>query len=315
LAAALSSTPRALAEPSDEDRAAAQALFEEAQTLKEEERFEEACDKFAASQKLDPAMGTQLNLADCYERIGRTASAWINFLEVASVAKKAGSPERREIANQRADALKPRLSRLQVTVDEPLEGMVVARAGEPIARPKWGSAVPVDPASYELTAEAPGYKPWKKIVTVEGEGALVEVTVPALEAAPGGGGAVPTEEGGSGAQIGVGIGLGVLGLVGVGVGAAFTVIASSKHDESLAFCPDDPNQCTQQGVDLRDEAQSAQTVSIVGFALGGAALVTGVVLLVTGLTGGDGGEPEAAAWQLSPAVGPDLAGLGLTVRF
>ena len=324
LAAALATLPAAWAppawaEPTDEDRAAAQALFEQAQSLKEDERFEEACDKFAASQKLDPAMGTQLNLADCYERIGRSASAWINFLEVAAEAKKAGSEQRLKIAKERADALKPKLSRLQVNVDEPLDGMVIERAGEPISRPTWGSPVPVDPSSYEITVKAPGHKPWSTTVTVEGEGALIEVDVPALEEAPADdpGNLPPApEEGGNGAQIGVGIGLGVLGLAGIGVGAAFTAIAGSKHDDSLAFCPDDPNLCTQEGVDLRGEAQTAQTVSIVGFVVGGAALTAGVVLLVTGLGGSDDEEGQKpAAWQLTPYLGPELTGLGLTTRF
>ena len=69
-----------------EDKAAAQVLFDEGRTLMDAERYGEACPKFAESLRLDAALGTQLNLARCYQLVGKTASAWILYLEAAALA-------------------------------------------------------------------------------------------------------------------------------------------------------------------------------------------------------------------------------------
>ena len=58
------------------DSAAARALFAEGRNLMADERYAEACPKFEESLRLDHGMGTQFNLAHCWEKLGRTASAW-----------------------------------------------------------------------------------------------------------------------------------------------------------------------------------------------------------------------------------------------
>src|SRR4029077_16363436 len=80
----------------------ADKLFEEAKTLVEKGRYDEACPKLEESQSLDPAVGTQFNLADCYEPVGKTASANALFSEVARIAKLAGKFEREKSARDRA---------------------------------------------------------------------------------------------------------------------------------------------------------------------------------------------------------------------
>jgi Tfp pilus assembly protein PilF len=87
---------------SDSDRATAQVLFTEARDLMKDEKYAEACNKFRESQRLDPQIGTQLNLALCYEKLGKWASAWVNYVDAASRAQKAGQEERLKIAQDRA---------------------------------------------------------------------------------------------------------------------------------------------------------------------------------------------------------------------
>jgi hypothetical protein len=310
----------AAAEPSEADRAAAQDLFEQAQALKAEKRFQEACPKFAKSQKLDPAGGTQLNLADCYEQIGLTASAWINYVEVASSSRKAGVKDRAKFAEGRAQALKGKLSRMQIDVPTPTEGLMIERNGEPVLQAAWGAAVPVDPISYEITARAPGKQPWKKVVKVEPTATTVTIAVPALAVATPKAAAAPIppadEEAPSALplHLGLGITFGLVGLGGIGLGAAFTAISGSKLSESKTYCaPDDPTACwDQQGVTLRGDAQTAQKIYVAGYAVGGAFLITGVVLLATAPWSGDSTEPEGSpSALLVPALGPDQAGLTL----
>src|SRR5690606_7586735 len=108
--------PGALAQTSSTQRAAAEALFQQGTALMDEKHYAEACDKLAGSQELDPALGTMLYLADCYEQAGRTASAWALFRQASESAKHAGQAERERIAAERASSLAQRLSKLELKV-------------------------------------------------------------------------------------------------------------------------------------------------------------------------------------------------------
>src|SRR5580700_7062146 len=75
--AGLALAPPALAQPSDP--AAADVLFQKGREAAEKGEWSTACPKFAESQRLDPAAGTLLNLADCEEHLGQLASALDHF--------------------------------------------------------------------------------------------------------------------------------------------------------------------------------------------------------------------------------------------
>src|SRR6185436_4269196 len=80
--------------------AAARALFAEGRKLSSEGKWQEACPKFEESLRLVPGAGTRFNLADCWEHIGRTASAWSGFLDVAAEAKAAGQADREKASRE-----------------------------------------------------------------------------------------------------------------------------------------------------------------------------------------------------------------------
>src|SRR6185295_13337617 len=80
----------------------AEKLFNDAIALVSAGKYAEACPKFEESQKLDPALGTQFNLADCYEHTERKGTARRLFLEVADAAKAAGKGEREKKSRERA---------------------------------------------------------------------------------------------------------------------------------------------------------------------------------------------------------------------
>jgi hypothetical protein len=94
------------AEPSAQDKAAAEVLFRSGTQLMDRRQFLEACEKFDASDRLDPALGTRLWLADCYDRAGKTASAWALFVEVADRAERGADRNPRPRAA--AEASRPR---------------------------------------------------------------------------------------------------------------------------------------------------------------------------------------------------------------
>src|SRR5260221_419371 len=153
----------ARADSSLTDKAAAQTLFDEGRKLMAAGKLAEACPKLAESQKLDPGVGTQFNLADCYERLGQTASAWAGFLEAASTARAMGQGDREKVAKERAGTLAPRLSRLTITSSEgtPPAGLDIKKDGAPVGRALWGTAIPVDPGSHLVEVSAPGKKTWQ----------------------------------------------------------------------------------------------------------------------------------------------------------
>jgi hypothetical protein len=280
VAVGLGSTPAA-AQPSASDKATAQVLFEQGLEAKKAERYEDACPKLEESQRLDPQLGTLLNLADCWERMGRTASAWVSYVELEGAARRAGDP-REQVARDRAADLEPLLVKLRIVVDDPIPGLEVRRGDDVVRQPAWGAPVPVDPGTHVVTASAPGRRRFQTKVDATDPGSVVEVVVPPLERAAAPEPEAPPEPaGGLPAQAIAGWVVGGVGVVGVAVGIGFAALTKIRNDESLEHCPTDPNVCDAAGVALRDEARESQSVSIAMLVIGGAALVTGIVLVAT----------------------------------
>src|SRR5215471_14325384 len=118
---------RAYAQSADSS-ALAEQLFNQARDLVKANKWAEACPKFEASLRYDPVLGTRLNLATCYEHIGKLASAWGLYRESIELAKKAGDTKRAEYAQKQAAALEPRLPKLAISAPaNPPAGFVVKR--------------------------------------------------------------------------------------------------------------------------------------------------------------------------------------------
>ncbi len=213
------------------DRAAAQALFDEGRQLMAEGRTAEACPRFEESQRLDSGLGTQYHLADCYELVGRLASAHTLFLEVAAQAEALGQKRREQLARERAEAVLPKLPKLSIDVPHAAaKELVIERDGSVVGRPQWGLAVPVDPGVHRVRASAPGHAPWQVAVDIPNDPAVRRVSVPPLE--PRVSFLTPTSR-----KVGLGA-LGV-GVAALGVGGVFAVQAHSKNqDSNRAGCTD-----------------------------------------------------------------------------
>jgi hypothetical protein len=294
------------------NKAAAEAIFEQGRLLMQSGDYRQACVKFEASRKLDEGIGTLLYLADCYEKVGRTASAWATFKEAASMAGAKGQDARQKLATQRASTLEPGLVSLSIEVDrtnDTLLGFEVRNDGVAVPPAQFGAPVPIDPGEHRIEASAPGRRSFTEIVNVtSGVGHLSIPTLAALPSAsdnpPAGAGTVrqssatiavhstpsalgpgnapkDTAQTNAKTQRMLSYVLGGVGLVGVGLGAFYGVSAISHDSQSKSDCPAHPNVCTDEGVALRNTALRQARISTVAFVAGAAALTGAAVLFFT----------------------------------
>ena len=171
-------SPGQASEMSDAERAA-RALFVEGRRLMGDRQFALACHKFEEARTLYSSAGVLANLADCDEKIGRTASAWSAFGEAVQIATRTGRAEDAAEAQRRQRLLEPRLGRLTIQASHPVEGLAVTLDGGDLSRDTWGAAIPVDPGMHEVRAYAPGYESWTASVEAS-EGRTVSAGVPEL---------------------------------------------------------------------------------------------------------------------------------------
>lgn len=163
--------------------AEAEVLFRDGKQLIRKGKLEEGCAKIEASQRAESSVGTLLNLGDCREKLGQFASAWAAFRKAEVQAKLGAADEKRRAeARRRISLLEPRLSHLVVQIESRVRGLVVRRGAEAVDPALWNTAVPIDPGSYDVVAEAPGYKTWSAKISIEAKTKKrFIVTVPALE--------------------------------------------------------------------------------------------------------------------------------------
>src|SRR5260221_8704588 len=148
-------------------KATAEALFADGRRLMNIGNYATACPKLAASQRLDPGIGTALNLADCYEKSGRFASAWAEFRGAATAAHTAGSSDREQLASDRAQALVTKLSYFTVTTSSAQAASIqIIRDGSPLDSAALGTPIPIDPGHHTLEAKAPGKAAWSEAFDV-----------------------------------------------------------------------------------------------------------------------------------------------------
>jgi len=318
------------------DSASARALFAEGRSLMDDERYAEACPKFEESLRLDHGMGTQFNLAHCWEKLGRTASAWALFLDVAAAAKAGNQQQREAAARERAKALESRLTRLRIDVPNAPTGAKIERDGQDVGRAAWGMAVPVDPGSHVVRVTAPGKNPWSDEIEVPATARTFSVTVPGLTdvATPapvadieaGTSPSSPPVEadvasprgGGSNGQKVAALVVGGVGLAAVATGTIFAIQSRSDNNAALELCRSAvagvegcANESEQRRhSDLVDDAERGRLIGFVGFGVGGAALITAIILYATA-------EPDGnqAAFEVAPLWTADVRGAAFTTRF
>jgi hypothetical protein len=299
----------------------ATALFDQGIRDLQAGNTEVACKELAASLSRYSDSGTKGALAECYTKLGRIASAWNLWRDLADTAP---NEELRHDAAANAAQLDGRLPRFVVRLSgASVAGLVVAVNGTPVADPTLSVALPIDPGPFEVHASAPGRVEWVHTFTATERGVTV-VEVPALAApekvAPTGTTATtgttgttplppPAIDDGMATRrsrhlMGViGVAAGVAGIV---VGGVFGAAASSSWNSAKTACGGDIDHCpagdlakSQSDV---NSAKSDALGSTLGFVIGGAVAAAGAVVYLTAPSG----------VKVSPEVSARSAGLVLS---
>jgi tetratricopeptide (TPR) repeat protein len=330
LVSSLAAPGMAHAQADAQQKAAAEALFDEGKQLLSQGQFESACKRFEQSQEIDPGVGTLLYLGDCYERSGKVASAWAIFREASSAALAAGQGERSRIADERSRKLSLNLSKIVLLVpqEDRVTGFELLLDGRVLSPALFAVPFPVDPGQHELTARAPGRVTWSNVVEIKpnadyrnvqipplaAAGPLVAPydTVPATAAQPAvAPGTYTTAEPGPSAQRDSGTPtaqhpdhtlayvLGGAGVVALGVGVVFGLRASDKDEQAKADCP---SGClTEEAADLNASARTSALIANISYGVGVAALATGAYLFFSaGSASSAGGSSTAHSGAATP---------------
>lgn len=275
-------------------RVLAESFFREGRRLMDAGQVAEGCRALEASQRLDPASGTLLALATCHEEEGRSATAWSEFNQALSVARRDGRTDRARFAAEHIATLESALPRLAIDVapESRVPGLVVLRNSAELNEAAWGSALPADPGVVVIEARAPGRVPWTLQARVT-PSETVRVSVPALafdETAKARSPAPSAPDAPSGAAYRparrtIAIAVAGVAAAAIGVGVYAGVRTLQKRSDSDSECPTVGGElrCTDQGAEDNRDAQTWATVADVTIGIGAVgAIVAGYMWLTAG---------------------------------
>ncbi|HEV8548113.1 MAG TPA: hypothetical protein VGQ57_03775 [Polyangiaceae bacterium] len=272
-------SPPARADEAQEGEA--DTLFERGVELMKADNCAEAIPEFLKSNELDASSGTLLNLATCYARLGRKATAYKTYQSAAGLARTEKNDQVHERAVQAMTILAPTLTRVQIVPPKGAPQLSLRLNGDPLVDYD-GLPIPLDPGESVIEAAAPGREPWRHSVTANDLGATIVVHVPELPPAhqpqlillP----REDRQERPGDWRVPAAVIAGT-GLAAVVVGSVFGLSAAQSYDDSQSYCAG--SRCTQPGIDLRNTASTKAAVATWTVSLGLVATATGVVLWLT----------------------------------
>lgn len=297
------------------NEAAAIKLFDEGRAQMKAGKFAEACAAFEKSQELDPANGTLYNLAGCYVKLGKLASAWATF---RTLGETDSNEQRRADSLAQATALEPRLPKLVVTVagERPadlrleLDGLAITSA--------LGVETPVDLGTHTLVARAAGFADWTQTIeiTLEGKAKALELQLvkqdapppiePVIPAPPATPERPPLSDPGPPFSPRLGLLVGGVGVAALATGVVFGLVAKGRYDDAQFLCGEEDQLCSPVDIDAAnasvDSARSAATIST-------AAVIGGAVLVGAGVGMYLYARRTESAVQVTPGGGGSALGL------
>jgi hypothetical protein len=291
----------ARAEPSAADKETARSLLDEGDRKYASKDYKGALDAYQGAHAIMGVPTTGIEVAKAQEALGLLVEARDTLLSITRLSVQAREPsafsKARDDAKARAPGIAARIPSVRFSTTGPQPGAELVISVDGQALPSAAATLPrkVNPGHHRVTVSSPGFAEQTREVDIEEgkETALSFILVPG----PGGGGATPAaapapaaEGPPPGASAGdsgateksslayVGLGVGALGVAGVVVGTIFGLNASSKWSDAKALCNPYPTNCGTDGKSLGEDAQSAATISTVGFVVGAVGIATGAVL-------------------------------------
>ena len=242
--------------------------------------WQEACNAFAESERLDPGAGTLMNWATCEAHQHKLTSAWQHFNEAAALLKP--GDDRAGFVHAQIRKLSPRLPHLIVRLpsDAP-SGTQILRNGSELGSGSLGVPLAVDPGDVELLVKSPGRQTGHSTVVLH-EGDQLEIAPElgaSLTAAPDVLQAhnAPTSATPQALQRQLRVSFLALGSLGVGLGLASGFVVAERKNTTDVHCP--ATHCDDAGSRAAASGERWLTVNTVAWSLGAAAFVGGATLL------------------------------------
>jgi len=273
------------------DAAGSEWLFREGRALMKKGDLAAACPKLAESLRLDPAVGTLMNLAECEERQGRSASAWQRWSTAAD--QLTSEDPRRRTALARARALEAVLPRLIVALaDGAPKGSLVSRDGIALGPVSLGVPLPVDPGPHRLVVSAAGHASRTFDLTIAAgqhqsllvePGAALPTPPPPLAAAvpaPLSLSAAPPQSRRPGRLLGYGLVVGGGAALVAGGWFALEALAARREAGRSCVAQADSHRCWESAGAAIERDRRASLAADVAFAAGALAAASGLYLVL-----------------------------------
>jgi hypothetical protein len=142
--------------PPSNDGTSAQVFFERGRVAATAGDPATACKNFEESLRLDLAVGTLFNLAQCEEKLGKLASAWQHLRE--GIDRLDPSDPRIAPARKAADALAPTIPKLRVVLAASAASARVSRDGVELNGLSLSEPLSVNPGKHTVLVECDGYE-------------------------------------------------------------------------------------------------------------------------------------------------------------
>jgi len=305
---------RAQRQPSESDRATARALMDQGDKHFAQGKYEAALKSYKAADDIMQVPTTGVELGRAQIKVGQLVEASNTLLRVTRFPQQPNEPrafvEAREEARQLSATLPSRIPSVTLAIEglHVSDKALVKIDGQPVPPATLGLPRQINPGDHVVSAVARGYKPAERRFSIA-EGASETVTLGMVpESAEEDATPTPAQDKGDN-----GVSISPLTWVGLSVGVALLVVGTATGVVALNKGSSLQEECEAQGApevcdpDLQDDIDNAKLiahVSTASFAIGGAALVVGIVSLAIDLTSA---SEAPATSQL--VVGPGSIGL------
>ena len=254
------------------DPVAADILFQAGKSLIADKKYAEACIKFDASYKLDPTLGTLLNLADCYEKANRFATSWATWGAAMEQAQR-DKDARADYAKERRAALTPKLPKVVIRAYGMMPGIDVLWDGTKLPPGAFGTDIPTDLLEHKLVVRRDdGVVLLERDIHVLEDGKKTEIPIDVValnrEHPRGLSKDKPSSTTPKSSQSSAGLVIGGVGLAALLTAGGFELGALLKRNEANDSNACIDNFCTPQGIDAiataRTYANAGQWIGISG---------------------------------------------------